>query len=182
MRRVNKAGIDLIKSFEGLFLKPYLCPANVPTIGYGTIRYPNGKSVTLSDPPVTEAQALQYLEHEVNEKAEGVEKLVKVPMTENEFAALVSFSYNVGTGALQKSTLLRLLNANEPKAKVAEEFLKWNKAAGKVLNGLTRRRQAEKSLFLQSNSDESELAKIQVPTDEDINVSLKEIEDKILRS
>jgi lysozyme len=183
MRRVNKAGIDLIKSFEGLFLKPYLCPANVPTIGYGTIKYPNGKPVTLSDAPISETQAYQYLEHEVNEKAAGVEKLVKVSLTDNEFAALVSFSYNVGLGALQKSTLLKLLNGNESKVKVSDEFLKWNKAAGKILPGLTRRRQAEKSLFLQPDAvAKNDLDDVPVPTDEDINVSLKEIEDKILKS
>lgn len=183
MRRVNKAGIDLIKSFEGLFLKPYLCPANVPTIGYGTIKYPNGKSVTLSDAPITEAQAYEYLEYEVNEKASGVEKLVTVSITDNEFASLVSFSYNVGLGALQKSTLLKLLNSKEPRSKVAEEFLKWNKAAGKVLSGLTRRRQAEKALFVQPDAvAKNDLDGISAPTDEDINVSLKEIEDKILKS
>src|SRR5690349_12536176 len=110
-RKIAKPGLDLIKSFEGLFLKPYLCPAKVPTIGYGTIMYPNGKKVTLQDPEITQAQAEQYLEHEVNEKAAGVEKCVTIPINQNQFDALVSFAYNLGVGALQKSTLLKLLNA-----------------------------------------------------------------------
>jgi lysozyme len=183
MRRINEAGLSLIKSFEGLFLKPYLCPANVPTVGYGTIKYPNGKAVSIKDPAITEQQALDFLEHEVNEKASAVEKLVKVDISDNEFAALVSFSYNVGVGALQKSTLLRLLNANEDRSKVAEEFLKWNKAGGKILAGLTRRRQAEKALFLQPNEQSKKLDdKLDFPSEKDVEVTLKEIEDKILKS
>jgi lysozyme len=183
MRRINEAGLSLIKSFEGLFLKPYLCPANVPTIGYGTIKYPNGKAVSIQDPAITEKQALEFLEHEVNEKSAAVERLVKVDISDNEFAALVSFSYNVGIGALQKSTLLRRLNANEDRSKVAEEFLRWNRAGGKVLAGLTRRRQAEKALFLQPNKESKKNDdKSDFPSEKDIEVTLKEIEDKILKS
>lgn len=177
MRKVNKAGLSLIKSFEGLYLKPYLCPAKVPTIGYGTIRYPNGKPVTLKDPEITENNAEEYLEHEINEKASGVDALVKVNISENEFAALVSFAYNVGIGALQKSTLLKLLNNNSDKAKVAEEFLKWNRAGGKVLSGLTRRRQAEKALFLQP---EIKNKLPDEPSEQEIEAKLKQIEEDII--
>ena len=178
MRKVNKACLDLVKSFEGLFLKPYLCPAKVPTIGYGTIKYPSGKAVQLSDAAITDAQAEEYLKHEIEEKSSGVEKLVKVKLNDNEFGALVSFAYNLGLGNLGKSTLLKLLNSNQPKTKVAEEFLKWNKAAGKELAGLTRRRQAEKALFLQPQSPDEVLPS--GPSEEEIESKLKQIEEEII--
>jgi len=182
MRTVNKAGIDLIKSFEGLHLKPYLCPAKIPTIGYGTIRYPNGKAVTLNDKAISEKEAEAYLIHEVHEKAVGVQKLVKVPLNDNEFAALVSFAYNVGLGAFGGSTLLRLLNSNADRVAVADQFLRWNKAAGKELSGLTRRRQAERSLFLQPvlNSRKQETLP-SGPSKDEINSKLKAIEDEITK-
>lgn len=180
MRKVNKAGIDLIKSFEGLFLKPYLDPIKIPTIGYGTIRYPNGKPVTMNDPAITEAKALEYLEFEVNEKAHGVEKAVKVALNENEFAALVSFAYNCGLGNLQGSTLLKLLNSNADRVAVADQFLRWNKAGGKELPGLTRRRQAERALFLQPEPKSSSQGLPSGPSEEEINQKLKEIEDDII--
>ena len=180
MRKVNKAGIDLIKSFEGLFLKAYLDPVQIPTIGYGTIKYPNGKKVTMADPAITEAQATEYLTFEVNEKAEGVEKLVKVSLNDNEFAALVSFSYNVGTGALGSSTLLKKLNAGD-RAGAADEFLRWNKAGGKELPGLTRRRKAERELFLKPTEGTISNVLPDGPSDEDINVTLEEIEKEALK-
>ena len=179
MRKVNKAGIDLIKGFEGMFLKPYLDPIKIPTIGFGTIMYPNGKAVSMTDPSITEQQAIEYLEHEVNMKASGVEKMAKVPLNDNEFAALTSFSYNVGTGALQGSTLLKLLNAGTDRNIVADQFLRWNKAGGKELAGLTRRRQAERSLFLQPDSQEELLGK--GPSEQEIEDKLKQIEDDILK-
>lgn len=181
MRSVNKAGIDLIKSFEGLFLKPYLDPIKIPTIGYGTIKYPNGKAVTMKDPEITEAQATEYLMHEVNEKAQNVTRMVKVNINDNEFAALVSFSYNVGWPALEKSTLMKLLNSNADRTAVADQFLRWNKAGGKELPGLTRRRQAERSLFLQPVVESKEQLLPSGPTDDDINKKLKQIEDDIMK-
>lgn len=179
MRLVNKAGIDLIKSFEGLFLKPYLDPIKIPTIGYGTIKYPNGKAVTMQDPAITETQATEYLMHEVEMKASAVEKIVKVPLNDNEYAALVSFSYNVGSGALQSSTLLKMLNAGADRKVVADQFLRWNKAGGKELPGLTRRRQAERSLFLQPILQEEYLPS--ELSEEEINQKLEDIEKDILK-
>lgn len=179
MRLVNEAGIDLIKSFEGLFLKPYLDPVNIPTIGFGTIKYPNGKAVTMQDPAITEIQATEYLMHEVEMKASAVEKIVKVPLNDNEYAALVSFSYNVGSGALQSSTLLKMLNAGADRKVVADQFLRWNKAGGKELPGLTRRRQAERSLFLQPILQEEHLPS--ELSEEEINQKLEDIEKDILK-
>jgi lysozyme len=182
MRPVNKAGIDLIKSFEGLFLKPYLDAVGIPTIGIGTIQYPNGQKVSMKDPAITEAQAIEFLEHEVNMKASAVEKMVKVPLNDNEYAALVSFSYNVGSNALQTSTLLKLLNSGADKTAVADQFLRWNKAGGKELKGLTRRREAERSLFLQPMVEStSEEMLPSEPTDDDINAKLKKLEDDIMK-
>lgn len=179
MRPVNKAGTDLIKSFEGLFLKPYLDPIKIPTIGYGTIKYPNGKAVTMQDRAISEAEATEYLMHEVLEKAKSVETNVKVPLNDNEYAALVSFAYNVGSGALNGSTLMKLLNAGTDRATVADQFLRWNKAGGKELAGLTRRRQAERSLFLQPVAPANNLPS--GPSDADINAKLKKIEDDIIK-
>lgn len=179
MRKVNKACIDLIKSFEGLFLKAYLDPVKIPTIGYGTIKYPNGKAVTMADKPITEVQAIEYLTHEVNEKAAGVEKVAKVPLNDNEFGALVSFAYNVGSNALATSTLLKKLNAGD-RAGAADEFLRWNKAKGQVLPGLTRRRTAERDLFLKPEGTTSNVLP-DGPSDADINVTLEEIEKEALK-
>lgn len=181
MRTVNKAGLDLIKSFEGLFLKPYLDPIKIPTIGYGTIKYPDGKAVTMKDSAITEAQATDYLMHEVNEKASSIEKLVKVNINDNEFAALVAFAYNVGVGAFKDSTLLKLLNANADRTAVADQLLRWNKAGGKELAGLTRRRQAERSLFLQPVVESTLDVLPSGPSDDDINNKLKELEKEIMK-
>lgn len=181
-RKLNKASLDLIKSFEGLRLKPYLCSAKVPTIGYGTTFYEDGKKVTLNDPEITEARAEQLLAVHLDTFAASVEKLVQVPLTDNQFGAICSFVYNLGSGAFAKSTLLKKLNAKDY-AGAALEFEKWNKAGGQVLAGLTRRRQAEKALFLQSPA----LAATQKtsllgdgPSEEDIRVKLEEIEKEVL--
>lgn len=181
MRPVNKAGIDLIKSFEGLFLKPYLDPINIPTIGYGTIVYPDGKKVTMKDRAITEAEATQYLMHEVEEKAHNVERMCKVSLNDNEYAALVSFAYNVGWQGLEKSTLMKLLNAGTDRKAVADQFLRWNKAGGKELAGLTRRRQAERSLFLQPEVKSNTEHLPSGPSDDDINAKLKKLEDEIMK-
>jgi len=182
MRRVNKAGLDLIKSFEGLFLKPYLDPIKIPTIGYGTIQYPDGKKVAMTDAPITEAKAVELLQWEVDLKVAAVEKMCKVQLNDNEFAALSSFSYNVGSSALEKSTLMKLLNAGTDRAAVADQFLRWDKAGGKQLPGLTRRRQAERSLFLQPmvESKSNDLLP-DGPSDDDINEKLKKLEDEIMK-
>lgn len=178
MRPVNQACIDLIKGFEGLKLKAYLDPVGIPTIGFGTIKYPNDKAVTMADPDITEQQALDYLTHEINEKAKAVEKLVKVELNDNEYGALVSFAYNVGVSALGSSTLLKLLNSGADRRAVADQFLRWNKAQGKELPGLTRRRQAERSLFLQPV--QSGMLP-DGPSDQEIADKLKAIEEDILK-
>lgn len=139
--------LDMIKQFEGLYLSAYLDPIGIPTIGWGTIKYPDGRKVKIGD-KITRAQAEEYLMHEVSGFVASVERLVKVKLSNNSFCALVSFCYNLGAGALQKSTMLRKLNGGAPLDEVAKEFDKFVNAGGKPLKGLIRRRAAEKSLFL----------------------------------
>lgn len=181
MRKVNKAGLDLVKSFEGLFLKPYLDPIQIPTIGYGTIKYENGTKVSMQDLAITEERATELLEWEINEKAHNVERMTKVSLNDNEFAALVSFAYNVGWQGLEKSTLMKLLNSNADRTAVADQFLRWNKAGGKELPGLTRRRQAERSLFLQPSVESKSEQLPDGPSDMDIEAKLKKLEDEIMK-
>ena len=140
-RSVNKAGLDIVKASEGLRLKAYLCPAKVWTIGYGS----TGSHVK-PGMVITEAQAedllrsdLRRFEAAVNDAAPGA--------TDNQFAAMVSLAFNIGEGAFRKSTVLRKHKAGEHMA-AAEAFKLWNKGGGKVLPGLVKRREAERSLFL----------------------------------
>ena len=144
---LSKTGLDLIKRFESFRAAPYLCSAGVPTIGYGTTVYPNGIKVKLSDQKITQQLAETFLQHHVNVIEKDVSKLVKVTLTQNQFDALVSFAYNVGIGAFGDSTLLKLLNAGDING-ASKQFERWNKAGGKIVDGLTNRRKAEKVLFL----------------------------------
>lgn len=138
--QISKAGLDLIKQFEGLYLHAYRCPAGVPTIGYGhTAGVAMGQTIT-------QQQADDYLRRDVRQFERAVSRLVRVPLTQGQFDALVSFTFNLGEGALAQSTLLRLLNAGDY-ASAAAQFDRWNKAGGRVLPGLVRRRAAERALF-----------------------------------
>ncbi len=136
-----------MKSFEGLSLTPYLCPAGVWTIGYG-----HTAGVKKTTPVITPLQAETILVDDLDKVGEAVSKLVKVPLGDNQFGALVSFAFNVGKGALASSTLLKKLNAGDYDA-VPAQLSRWNKATvrGKLveLPGLTRRRVAEGALWLQ---------------------------------
>jgi lysozyme len=144
--KLNKAGADLIKEFEGCKLKAYQCSAKKWTIGYGNTFYKDGKPV-LPGHAITQQKAEQLFELIANDFANRVAKLVTSNVTSNQFGALVSFAYNCGIANLQKSTLLRKVNANPNDPTIRAEFLKWNKAGGKVLAGLTRRREAEANLY-----------------------------------
>ena len=144
---ISDACIDLVKSFEGFFSKPYLCPANVPTIGYGTIIYPNGKKVTLQDLPIDEKKAIEFMRFELNQKAKEVDAMTTDAVNQRQFDALVSFAYNCGSGALKGSTLLKRVNANPSDPTIIDAFLMWTKANNKTLNGLVRRRKAEAKLY-----------------------------------
>ena len=146
--KISNNGLDLIKQFEGLSLTPYLCPANIPTIGYGNTFYEDGTKVTLKDKPITEQRATELLEFVANKTfSENINKVVKVPLSQNQFDALVSFAYNVGNKNFNWSTLLKKLNLSDYEG-CSLEFGRWNQANGKILNGLVLRRQKEKELFL----------------------------------
>jgi len=138
--KVSQECIDLIKFFEGFESKAYLCPASVWTIGYGRT-----KNVQEGD-MVNELQAERDLLEELEEFAKQVQNTVKIDLKQNEFDALTSWTYNLGVGNLQSSTLLKKLNSGD-KNSVPSEMIRWNKAAGKVLAGLTRRREAEAKLW-----------------------------------
>lgn len=144
---ISKKGIDLIKSFEGLRLKPYLCSANVPTIGYGNTFYENGKKVTLKDEAITEERATELLEFSLNKFEQYVDSYCIDTINQNQFDALVSFCYNLGPANLKASTLLKKVNKDPNDPTIRAEFMKWNKAGGRALKGLTRRREAEANLY-----------------------------------
>jgi lysozyme len=144
---LNNKGYLLITKHEGLRLKPYLCPAKVPTIGYGNTYYPDGKRVTLLDKNITKEYAFEMFKEVANRFAKRVDILVTSEINQNQFNALVSFAYNVGTGNFASSTLLKKVNKNPNDLSIRNEFLKWNKAGGKVLNGLTNRRNEEADIY-----------------------------------
>jgi lysozyme len=146
--KTSQAGLDLIKEFEGFRAKPYLCSAGVPTIGYGSTRYTDGTPVSLRDPAITEAVGLALFKDTLTTYEKAVTKAVKIPLEQYEFDALVSLCYNIGVGNLVSSTLVRLLNEDEARIEVAGQFLRWNRAGGAVISGLTRRREAEREMFL----------------------------------
>lgn len=146
--KLNKAGADLIKSFEGCKLKAYQCSAMKWTIGFGNTFYEDGKPV-LPGHAITQEKAEQLFELIANEFSDKVSKLVTSMVTLNQFGALVSFAYNCGVINLKNSTLLKKVNANQNDLSIRSEFIKWNKANGKVLAGLTRRREAEANLYFQ---------------------------------
>jgi lysozyme len=144
---LNNKGYLFITKHEGLKLKPYLCPAKIPTIGYGNTYYGDGKRVTLLDKQITKQEALEMFKEIANKFAKRVDELVKTELTQNQFNALVSFAYNVGTGNFASSTLLKKVNKNPNDLTIKAEFLRWNKAGGKVINGLTNRRIDEADLY-----------------------------------
>ena len=145
--KLDENGYRLICEFEGLRLKPYLCSARIPTIGYGNTYYPNGVRVTLLDKPITKDYAFEIFKVIADKFAKRVDAMVKKPLTQNQFNSLVSFAYNVGTGAFSTSTLLKKVNANPNDLSIKTEFMKWNKANKVVVNGLTTRRKKESDLY-----------------------------------
>jgi lysozyme len=144
---LDNKGYLFITKHEGLSLKPYLCPAKIPTIGYGNTYYSDGKKVTLLDKDITKQQAFDMFKEIANRFAKRVDTLVTSNINQNQFNSLVSFAYNVGTGNFHISTLLKKVNKNPNDLTIKAEFLKWNKAGGKVLNGLTNRRNEEADLY-----------------------------------
>ena len=140
-------GLELIKKYEGFMAKPYLCPAGVPTIGYGATYYPGGKRVTMNDDPITKERAEDLLRDMLTSYEDGVNRYAQYQLSQNQFDALVSFAYNLGVGALQKSTLLKKINIDPCDESISNEFKKWVRAGGRVLKGLQKRRAEEAELY-----------------------------------
>jgi len=146
---VSKKCVHLVAEFEGLRLKAYPDPATGGepiTIGYGTTIYPDGKKVKLGD-IITEEYAKSMLLHDLNTFSVKVSSLVKSNINQNQFDALVSFSYNVGVGNLKKSTLLKKVNISPNDKTISAEFMRWNRGGGKILKGLIKRRRKESELY-----------------------------------
>jgi lysozyme len=163
---INKNGIDLIKSFESLHdgdltqigLQPKMCPAKIWTVGYGrALVNPATRKFLKGDadkaeaykmyPNITAEEAERMLARDLESFVRAITPMITSKLNDNQFSALVSFSYNLGAASLGKSTLLKKLNANPSDPTIKAEFVKWNKAGGVVLNGLTRRREAEAKLY-----------------------------------
>jgi lysozyme len=148
MKSISPKGLELIKSFEGLRLTAYLCSANVPTIGYGSTYYANDQKVKLGD-KITKEQAEVLLRKTVRDFEQNVSALLNTTaVNQNQFDALVSFAFNLGTGALAKSTLLSKVKANPNDPTISREFDKWVNAGGKKVNGLVKRRRMEAELYI----------------------------------
>jgi GH24 family phage-related lysozyme (muramidase) len=165
VRQINKAGLELVKEFEGFASRRFLSgprrgqivpnggvtayfdPVRVPTIGYGNIDSVNASDVDVKVISAADAEAL--LRQDLKTAEDAVSSLIDATLNDNEFSALVSFTFNLGSGALGGSTLRRRLNRGDDRTSVAnDEFKKWVMAGGRVLEGLVRRRKAERELFL----------------------------------
>jgi lysozyme len=145
--KVSSKGLDIIKKYEGFSSKPYLCPAHVPTIGYGSTYYEDGSKVKLTDSPITQERATELLEALLVSFECAVDSYCIDTINQNQFDSLVSFAYNCGVGNLKSSTLLRKVNVNPNNPTIKDEFLKWTKGGGKTLSGLVRRRTEEAQLY-----------------------------------
>lgn len=146
--RINQKGLDLIKTFEGCKLKAYKCSAGVITIGFGSTFYPNKSPIKITDKLNSIQDAEDLLLVTLEEFEKNVSALFyNVILTQNQFNALVSFAFNLGVGALAKSTLFRKVKINPNDKTISLEFAKWVNAGGKKLPGLVRRRKAESDLY-----------------------------------
>ena len=140
--KMGEKGIDLLKHFEGFRSPVYLCAAGVPTLGFGSTH-----GITMDSPSITEEEGLELLMLDIAKFERGVNRLIDVPLNQNQFDALTSFAFNLGNGSLQASTLRKKVNREDYEG-AADEFPRWVFAGGRKLNGLVKRRYAERALFL----------------------------------
>ncbi|PCH98286.1 MAG: muraminidase [Alphaproteobacteria bacterium] len=143
MRHITQEGIDLIKRFEGFSSTVYFCPAEYPTIGYGHV-VKKGEDFSAG---ITQDEAEELLRTDAQIAERAVLRLITVPLTDGQFDALVSFTYNLGSGALQRSTLRRVIN-RQNHSKVPNQLMRWVWAGGRKLKGLARRREAESIFYV----------------------------------
>jgi len=152
--RTNEHGITIIKKYEGLVdgdpetpgFDPYICPAGYPTIGWGNTFDKNGDRVTMEHPPISLEEAEGLFAQEVEKVERQLTGLIRVSVNDNQFSALVSFVYNLGSGRFSGSTLRQRLNRGDYEG-AANEFWKWRRAGGVILRGLVLRRASEAALF-----------------------------------
>lgn len=147
--QINNETIKLIQSFEGLELNAYPDPGSGGdpwTIGFGTTVYPDGRKVKKGN-SITQQEASEYFMNDIIKFSKKIIPLLQQPLTDNQFGAILSFTYNVGLGNLKISTLLKKVNNNPQDPSIKKEFEKWIKASGKVLPGLVRRRAEEAKLY-----------------------------------
>jgi len=145
--KLSRMGLELIKTFEGFRTSPYLCPAGIPTIGYGCTYYSDGRRVRLSDPSIDETSATILLQNILASYERGVDSFTRNDITQNQFDALVSFAYNVGISGLRNSTLLRLVNADPLNRRIRKEFMRSVYADGRKIKGLKIRREREVEMY-----------------------------------
>lgn len=146
--KIGQKGLQLIKDFEGWYSKPYLDPIGIATIGYGFTYYlPSRRRVAMDDIPLTRTTGDRMLADILTHYENDVLRLVQRSLRQQQFDALVSFTYNLGATNLSKSTLLKRINQDPDDKRIADEFMKWDKAGGRVLPGLVRRRAAEAKLY-----------------------------------
>jgi lysozyme len=147
VNQISQKGLSLIKKFEGVKLKPYLCPAGIPTISIGCTYYEDGTKVKMTDAPISEARATDIFLNVIKHYERSVDSFCRDDINQNQFDALVSFCYNLGAGALKSSTLLKKVNINPNDPSIANEFAKYKYSDGKILKGLINRRLSESELY-----------------------------------
>ena len=183
IKEVISIAEPLIKRFEGWRSKPYLCSANVPTIGWGSTMYENGDKVTLDDPEITKERGQALFELDAERFLLQVYKACPVlTKHDNKAAAILSWTYNLGPARLRSSTMRTRIN-QERWVEAAQELKRWNLAAGKVTRGLILRREAEASLFLSptnNKTEDSNINKDEEPFEKSL-VSVLVSYDKIVR-
>jgi len=147
VNQIGAKGLSLIKKYEGFKAAPYRCPAGIPTIGYGATYYPDGTKVKLTDKPITTREADTMLLNMLKHYEQGVDSFTTDKVNQNQFDALVCIAYNIGLQALKGSTLIRKVNVDPNDKTIKNEFMRWTKANGKVLDGLLARRKEEAELY-----------------------------------
>ncbi|GIZ16625.1 lysozyme [Capnocytophaga catalasegens] len=146
---ISEYGLMFIRKWEGFRAKPYIDSSGMATIGYGFTFYPNGTKVTMQDKPISQREGIRIFKIIVKNYEKAVNKLIKVPISQNQFDALVSLCYNIGVGNFQKSALVSLVNKNPNSPEIANEFQKFVFANGKKLQGLVNRRADEARLYFE---------------------------------
>lgn len=146
--KLDTAGFDFLAKHEGLVLHPYLDQVKIPTIGYGSTYYPDGRHVAMTDPPITIEQAQDIFNKTSIQYANAVHYATVPVLTQNQFNALFSFCYNIGVGGFKKSTVLSCVNHGITGHELKTAFLMWTKADGHVLSDLVKRRTDEYNLYV----------------------------------